>query len=116
MRLPWAETGSSCTEKLEEGTCTEKLEKGTSSSSSSNPRFSNLNTTVTRNATVARFSDYSNYHTQLKERQKSTIMNISETQNKLGDYMKAKLMGNNLKLIKESENELKRAGGKLHKY
>ena len=57
---------SSCTEKLEEGTCTGKLEKGTSSSSSSNPRFSNLNTTVIRTVTVARFSDYSNYHTQHK--------------------------------------------------
>ena len=30
MKLSWAETVSSCTEKLEEGTCTEKLEKGTS--------------------------------------------------------------------------------------
>ena len=65
--------------------------------------FKYLNTTVSR---TARFSGYK---TQSKERPKSTIMNISEKQNKLGDYVKAKLMGNDLKLIKESENELKRA-------
>ena len=40
-------------------------------------------------------------------------MNISETQNKLGDYVKAKLMGKDFKLIKESENDLMRAGGKF---
>ena len=72
-----------------------------------------MNTTVTQNVNVARFLDYSNYQTQFKERQKSTIMNISEKQNKLGDYVKAKLMGKDLKLIKESENDLMRAGGKF---
>ena len=99
---------SSCTEKLEEGTGTGKLEEGTSNTSSSS-RFSNLNTTVSR---TVRFSGYK---TQSKECPKSTIMNISEKQNKFGDYVKAKLMGNDLKLIKESENELKRVGGRLHK-
>ena len=72
-----------------------------------------MNTTVTRIVNVARFYDYSNYHTQLKARQKSTIMNISEAQNKLGDYVKTKLIGKDLKLIKESENYLRRAGGKF---
>ena len=44
-------------------------------------------------------------------------MNISETKNKLEDYMKVKLMGKDLELIKESENEIKRAGGgKMDKY
>ena len=91
--------------------CTETLELNPSSSSSI-PRFSNLNTTKSRNVTFARFSDLDTNYTQLKERQKATIMKISETK-QLGDYMKEKLMGKNLKLIKESENDLMRAGGKF---
>ena len=44
-------------------------------------------------------------------------MKIFETKNKLGDYMKVKLMGKCVELIGESEIGIKRAGGKkIDKY
>ena len=89
-----------------------KLEEGTANTSSSS-RFS-ISKTKTTVSRTARFSDH---ETQSKEGLKSTNMNISETKNKLGDYMKVKLMGKYVELIKESENEIKRAGGrKMDKY
>ena len=41
---------------------------------------------------------------QLEERQKSPIMKLSETK-QLGDYMKKRLMGRDLIIIKENENK-----------
>ena len=98
--------------ELEEGTGMCKLEEGTANTSSSS-RFS-ISKTKTTVSRTARFSDH---ETQSKEGLKSTNMNIFETKNKLGDYMKVKLMGKYVELIKESENEIKRAGGgKMDKY
>ena len=56
--------------------------------------------------TIARFSDLDINCIQLKERQKAQLLNLPETK-QLGDYMKGKLMGRNLKIIKESENKNK---------
>ena len=98
--------------ELEEGTGMCKLEEGTANTSSSS-RFS-ISKTKTTVSRTARFSDH---ETQSKEGLKSTNMNIFETKNKLGDYMKVKLMRKYVELIKESENEIKRAGGgKMDKY
>ena len=82
--------------------CTETIELN-SSSSSNIPQYSNLKTTRPRKyVTSARFSNLDMNCIQLKERQKTPFMKLSETK-QLGDYVKGRLMGRNLSIIEENE-------------
>ena len=93
-----------------------KIEKSAENTSCSS-RFLTPKTKTTVSRTVPQFARFSNHETQSKDGPKSANMKIFETKNKLGDYMKVKLMGKYVELIKESENEIKRAGGgKMDKY
>merc|ERR1712215_268430 len=100
----------------EEETSVCKIEKSAENTSCSS-RFLTPKTKTTVSRTVPRFARFSNHETQSKDGPKSANMKIFETKNKLGDYMKVKLMGKCVELIRESENGIKRVGGKkIDKY